>query len=108
MRALLMSLIPLAACSTASTPFAGLVANPVQTAAQTERRAQLEVFVKSNHPALIDDIAAGGGPTLGRAMDLAGIPAVERPARLIQMRADISLYRAAPGALVTSLLLWSS
>jgi hypothetical protein len=39
-------------------------------------------------------------------MDLAAIPARDRPARTIQLRADSGLYENAPGALVTALMVY--
>jgi hypothetical protein len=67
------------------------------------RQSTLEVFVKSNHPALITDIRAGGGQTLTEAMDRAGIPDTDRPTRILQMQGNIGLYEATPGALVSAL-----
>ena len=66
----------------------------------------LEVYVKTNHAALVDDVAAGGGPTLDRAMDLAGIPESDQPTRALQLRTDAGLYDASPGALVTALTIY--
>jgi hypothetical protein len=63
----------------------------------------VEVLVKSNHPALIAEIGAGGGPLLTRVFDAAGVPVQDRPARTLQLRGNLGLYDANPGALVTAL-----
>lgn len=63
----------------------------------------VEVLVKSNHPALIAEIDAGGGPLLTRAFDAAGVPEQDRPARTLQLQGNLGLYDANPGALVTAL-----
>jgi hypothetical protein len=104
----------LAACATGEANHLGnpltwpatLLTGTVQNAAYSARRGQVEVHVKSNHPTLIAEIAAGGGPLLTTAMDLAGIPAADRPTRLIQLNADLGLYDANPGALVTALMVY--
>ncbi len=63
----------------------------------------VEVLVKSNHPALIAEINAGGGPLLTRTFDAAGVPVQDRPARTLQLQGNLGLYDANPGALVTAL-----
>lgn len=80
----------------------GLPTSVQQVDAQ-QRQSTIEVFVKSNHPALIAEIRAGGGQTLTEAMDRARIPQSDRPTRLIQLQGSIGLYESSPGALVAAL-----
>ena len=86
-------------------PLSGL-ANVAGNAVYRERRGRVEVFVKTNHPALVADITRQGGPTLTQAMDIAGVPVEDRPARLIQMRSDVGLYQTSPAALVVTLMVY--
>ncbi len=72
----------------------------------SQQRGQVEILVKSNHPALIEQINAGTGDILVSAMDTAGIPMQDRPARIIQLQSDLGLYAANPGALVTALMVY--
>lgn len=81
-------------------------ATAAENLAYQRRRGAVEVFVKTNHPALMAEIEAGGGPTLSQAMELAGIPEADRPARTIQLRADRALYADNPGALVVALMVY--
>ena len=111
MRHTLFVLVVLAGCtSNPANPgqplFGGFDA--AETAAYTARRAEVELFVKSNHPALIGQIGNGGGPLVDQAMAIAGVPASERPARAIQMQGDLSVYANSPGALVNALMVYSS
>lgn len=80
----------------------GLPTSVQQVDAQ-QRQSTIEVFVKSNHPALIAQIRAGGGQTLTEAMDRARVPQTDRATRIIQLQANLALYDASPGALVTAL-----
>ena len=66
----------------------------------------LELFVKTNHGALVQEISAGGGPALSEALALAGVPAGDRAARTLQLQADAGLYASSPGALVATLTLY--
>ena len=103
-------LLLLAACTTQENhlgnpllwPF-NAVQNGISNAAYSQRRGSVEVIVKSEFPAILTDISAGGGPALTRAMDAALIPAQDRPTRVLQLRGDLGLYSANPGALVTAL-----
>ena len=74
--------------------------------ADAGRRGAVEVAVKGAYPAILGEIARGGGPDLQAALDAAGVPAGDRPARLIQLRGDLGLYEANPGALVAALMLY--
>jgi hypothetical protein len=80
----------------------GALVNPTEP----QRRGAVEVAVKSAYPGILDEIEAGSGPNLIRAMDAAGVPSQDRPARVIQLRGDIGLYQANPGALVAALMLY--
>jgi hypothetical protein len=107
-RSFLIILIPLAACSDDALLFPLTSMTPAEAAATLDQRGAVEVYVKSNHPAIVRDIDSGGGATLSRAMDIAGIPVADRPTRLIQLRSDNAAYRASPGALVSVLMLYAS
>jgi len=72
------------------------------------QRGAVELIVKSEYPVILQEIEAGGGPVLRDAMDRAGIPEADRPARLLQLRSDLPLYAESPAALVTALLTYGS
>ena len=78
----------------------------LQNGVHDRRRGEVELFVKSNHPALLEEIAAGGGPLLGEAMDLAGVPEPDRPTRLRQLQADLALHAGSPEALIVALMVY--
>ena len=63
-------------------PLSGLTTLAENTV-YNERLRRVEVLVKSNHPALIDQINAGAGSILIAAFDTAGVPATDRPTRII-------------------------
>jgi len=115
MRCAIIVMMLLGGCSTQANhlgnplllPLSGIV-TAADNAVYAQRRGRVEVFVKSNHPQLIADINEGGGSTLTEAMEIAGVPTSDRPARLIQFRADRQLYRASPSALVTALMVYSN
>lgn len=73
---------------------------------QGQRRGAVELAVKSAFPAILDEIDAGGGPALTRALDAAGVPEGDRSTRLAQLDGDLGLYAANPGALVAALLVY--
>ena len=111
--ALLAFLSSLAACSGEANHLGNPLLWPVyavstglENAVYNERRGQVEVIVKSNYPGILSEIEAGGGPVLTEAMDTALIPVADRPARLIQMKADLPLYRESPEALVVALMVY--
>jgi hypothetical protein len=106
-RSFLIFLLPLAACTGEGLLFPVPSMTPTEAAASLDRRGAIEVYVKSNHPAIVGDIDAGGGATLTSAMDIAGIPLEDRPTRLIQLRSEAAAYRASPGALVSVLMLYA-
>ena len=113
MRIPLIFLVVLAGCSNEANhpgnpfflPISGLT-TAASNAVYSERRGTVEVLVKSNHPALIDQINAGNGPILTQAMDAARIPQEDRETRIFQMQSDLGLYQANPGALVTALMVY--
>jgi hypothetical protein len=82
------------------------VQNGINNAAYSQRRGSVEVIVKSEFPAILTDIDAGGGPVLTRAMEAALIPVQDRPTRVLQLQGDMGLYSANPGALVTALMVF--
>jgi len=62
--------------------------------------------VKSDFPAILADIQSGGGASLTRVFDLAGVPEQDRATRAFQLNNDIGLYAQNPGALITTLLVY--
>ena len=86
-------------------PISG-ISNVIGNAAYEKRRGQVEVIVKSNYETIKDDIRAGGGPVLTKAMDAAEVPEGDRATRIIQIQSDIGLYNTSPGALVTALMVY--
>lgn len=69
-----------------------------------QTRGKVEVFVKTNHPALIADIRNGGGPTLTKAYDLAAAPKPLRDEHTLQLQSDPALYAANLDALVVAIM----
>lgn len=114
MRFIALGLLPLAACTSGANhlgnplllPVSG-IATLAQNAVYNERRARVEVLVKSNHEALLEQIVTGG-PLLEAAFDTARVPTSDRPARQIQLAGDIGLYQSSPGALVTALMVYGT
>lgn len=109
--ALILPLVA-AACAPGAPGLPGLLApgaglGQVGSPGHMQDRAAVEVHVKSNLPAILDEIAAGGGPTLARAYDLAGVPEGDRAARTLQLQGDLPLWTASPGALVGALLAYA-
>ncbi len=98
-------LVLLMACTSEVADLRGLSLFP--PAGPTQRGA-VELIVKSEFPVILQEIDAGGGPALSNAMDRAGVPAADRPARLLQLRSDLPLYTESPAALVTALLTYGS
>lgn len=102
----------LAACAdggvTLYNPLTGAPVTTVDPQGYAERRAQVEVAVKSRFEAVLADIEAGGGPALSVAMDAAAVPLAERADRTVQMQTNLSTYRRNPDALISSLLLYGA
>lgn len=103
-----MRRLALAALLLAAGCAGGLDVGALVDPAEAQRRGAVELAVKSAHPRILADIDAGGGPAIEAAMDAAGVPPQDRPARLAQMRGDLGLYEANPGALVTALMLYGT
>ena len=103
MRRILISLTLLAGC--ALTDGVGLpnMSTPSEAA---QNRAMVELGVKSDFPAILADIQSGGGASLTRVFDLAGVPEQDRATRAFQLNNDIGLYAQNPGALITTLLVY--
>ena len=97
---LLLALLGLSACTGRLN--LGSLVNP----AEAGRRGAVELAVKGAFPGILDQIEAGAGPDLSRALDVAGVSPEERPARVLQLRGDLGLYEANPSALVTALMLY--
>jgi hypothetical protein len=114
MKRTLIVLTILCGCSTEANhignplllPFSA-VSTGFGNAAYNQRRGQVEIYVKSNHQAIMADIVNGGGDHIARAMDIAGIATEDRPTRLIQLRSDQALYRTSPEALITALMVYA-
>ncbi len=94
----------LAACADAGAGWSTLTG----TAANAGQRGPVELEVKSNFPAVLADIGAGGGTALTRAFDAARVPTEDRGTRLIQLDSDYGLYAANPDALVNALMIWGA
>ena len=103
---------------TACTNEANHIGNPVllplnalgsslSNAVYGQRRGKVEVFVKSNHPALIADIQRGGGPTLTQVFDIADVPKPIRAEHTLQMQSDLALYSNNLDALVVAIMVVS-
>lgn len=73
---------------------------------QSQRRGEVEVYVKTNHPAIVAQIRSGAGAELAEAYRLAGVPTDEQRIRTLQLRGDIALYQDSPAALVSAILLF--
>lgn len=109
MRNTLIFLALLSGCTGDANPFTAPIsgfATAASNAVYSQRRGAVELFVKTNHPALITEIAAGGGQTLTQAMDTANIPLEDRPARQVQLQSNLGLYEVNPGALITALMVY--
>lgn len=85
-----------------------IASTALENAVYQERRAGVEVYVKTHYEVLLAEIAAGQGPHLEAAMDLSGVPQADRPTRRLQMQADIGIYRESPEALVVALMVYGA
>lgn len=72
-----------------------------------ERRGKVEVFVKTNHPALIADIQRGGGDTLTQAFEIADVPKPVRAPHTLQLQSDLTLYSNNYEALIVAIMVVS-
>ncbi len=96
----------LAACTPGANPLQR-IGTTLGNAANGETRGPVEIFVKTNHPALIRDIRAGGGPTLTRAFDIANVPQSARAFQTLRLQSDLPLYASNLDALVVALMVVS-
>lgn len=101
-----------AACSTDATsptlsPLQAIGAG-FQNQISNPNRGAVEIFVKSNHPALIGAIQRGGGPTLIEAYDISKTPQQQRALQTLRLQSDLALYNANPGALVLAIMAGAS
>ena len=109
--ALLILPLLLSGCTTGMTGvpilFPGIELNAAASdPAYQQRRGSVEITVKSGFPAILTEIENGGGPILTEAMDKAGVPLQDRPARIIQLQSDFALYEVNPGALVSAVMVY--
>lgn len=104
----------LAACSSDANhlgnplllPLSGL-SNAIGNAAYNETRGKVELFVKTNHPALMRDIKNGGGATLERVFDIANVPKAIRAEHTLQLQSDRQIYSANLEALIVAIMVVS-
>ena len=73
-------------------------------AVYAQTRGQVEIFVKTNHPALISDIRAGGGATLTEAFDIANVPQAVRGPHVGQLQSELALYSGNIEALIVAIM----
>jgi hypothetical protein len=111
--AFLTAPLALSACAAGWTPSALMMPGLEIGAASADpayaaRRGAVELAVKGAWPAIMSEITAGGGPALTAAMDAAGIPAQDRPTRILQLQAESASYAANPGALVSALMVYGA
>ena len=79
----------------------------IDNAAYNQVRGKVEIFVKTNHPALISDLQRGGGPTLTEAFNIAEVPQAARAPHTLQMQSDLALYSSNLDALVVAIMVVS-
>lgn len=91
MRKLAFVFLMLAAGCVAPATFLG---NPLNVNPGSANRGEVEVFVKSNHPALIRDLQSGGGPTLTQAYSIAGVPENARDVQTLRLQSNLALFNA--------------
>ncbi|WP_095588814.1 hypothetical protein [Actibacterium ureilyticum] len=80
------------------------VSTGIANAAYGARRARVARHVAVHHPTLMTEIAAGGGPKLSQAMDLARVRVADRPALIRRLQQDRALYAADREALIVALM----
>lgn len=83
------------------------VSTVLGNAGYNQTRGQIKVFVKTNHPALIDDIRAGGGSTLTEVFDIANIASNIRALHTLRLQSDLQLYENSLDALVVAIMVVS-
>ncbi len=65
------------------------------------RDGEVQVFVAQNHPALVADVEAGGGPVLDGAMAVAGVNPATRDILVLRLQSELPLYRRSPLAMAS-------
>lgn len=108
MRSSLLFLTLIAGCGIVPDLRNTVLTDPAEQAIYQDRRAAVELVVKSNFDAVIADIGTGGGPALTEAFDVAGIPIEDRATRAYQLNTDLGLYVGNPGALITAIMIYGS
>ena len=107
-RIALPALMFLSACVqdgvTLYNPFNGQAVTTLDPQGFSQRRADVEVVVKSQFDAVLADIARGSGPALTAAMDAAQIAPTARAARVEVLQVNLPTYRASPDALIAALV----
>ncbi|MCU0908898.1 MAG: hypothetical protein MUF73_16015 [Rhodobacteraceae bacterium] len=73
-----------------------LLAAGCVVATRNPREGEVQAFVAQNHPALIADVEAGGGPTLDQAMAISGVNAATRDILMLRLQSELPLYRRSP------------
>lgn len=115
MRKIALLLLPILAACTGEANHLG---NPLQlpinglrsaigNAGYNQTRGQVEVFVKTNHTALIGDLRSGGGPTLNEAFNIANVPPTLRAPHTLQLQSDLQLYERNLDALIVAIMVVS-
>ncbi len=84
------------------------IGSSIANASYNETRGKVEVFVKTNHPALVADIRRGGGPMLTKAFDIADVPKGIRAEHTLQLQSDLALYASNLDALVVAIMVVSA
>ena len=111
MRSIVVFFILLGGCTSGHMPVVFPFAVPVTGEAprgEDQRRAAVEVIVKTRFAEILADIQSGGGPVLTEAFDAAGVPDGERATRAFQLNNDLGLYVESPGALATAISLYGA
>ncbi len=110
----ILSLLLGAACSGEANHLGNPLALPLSgiatglgNARYNQTRGQVEVFVKTNHPALIADLRAGGGESLSAVYDIAAVPALRRAPHTLQLQSDLQIYEGNLDALVVAIMVVS-
>ena len=83
------------------------IGSSIGNATYNQTRGKVEIFVKTNHPALVADIQRGGGPALTRVFDIANVPKPIRAEHTLQLQSDLALYANNLDALVVAIMVVS-
>lgn len=82
--------------------------NAVDNGLYDARRARVSAHVQAHHGEILEQIGAGGGPQLGRAMELAGVAQGERAGLVRRLGGEIAMYRNDPEALVIAFMVYGA